>query len=290
MNKILLIDGNALLFRIFYAIFNNKKKDKNTNNKLLNNNFNNNTVCTFIKIINKIIKDNKYYSIIITFDKNKKNFRHKIFNKYKYGRKNTPIELILQIPIIKKFLKIYNIKYLEKNNFEADDVIGYLCKQGEQQNYYVDILTNDNDLFQLITNKTRVLIMKKGISNMEIFNQNNFIKKWKIIPKQIPDLKGLMGDVSDNIKGVPGIGKKTAIKLINKFHNIEGILQNIDQLTKKNKQKIVLLKEKILIYKKITTIVCNIFLKKFYFNHYKINNKQFVKFCLKYNINLVNKK
>lgn len=278
MKKVLLIDGNSLLFRAFYATAYNDKLLKSLNGTPIN------AVYAFANMLNKILKTNNYYSIIVAFDKLKRNFRHDLLINYKYGRNKMPNELIIQFPIVKEFLDSYKIPYLEKEGYEADDLLGYLAKVAEQEKFNVDIFSSDKDLYQLITDKTNILVPRQGnVAN--VINKNFLMSKWGIEPLQIPDLKGLMGDSSDNLKGVPGIGEKKAIKLIKKYNSIENLYNNISDIKGNLQQNLLNNKAAALLCKKIATIFCNIDLNKFIFTPFFPNKNTLIQFYLKYNMN-----
>lgn len=281
MKKVLLIDGNFLLFRSFYAnAYNNINILKNFNNVPTN------AVFIFINILNKLLKINNYYSVVVAFDKGKKNFRHNLLIDYKYGRHKTPNDLILQFPIVKEFLNICKISYLEKKGYEADDLLGCLSKLAEKKDFYVDIFSGDKDLYQLITDKTNILIPYKYSNNkINIINKNILMIKLGILPLQIPDLKGLMGDYSDNLKGIPRIGEKTAIKLIKKYYSIENLYDNINDIKGVLKQNLLKYKDYAILCKKISTIFRDINLDYFNFIPFFFDKKKLTKFYLKYNMN-----
>ncbi|AGM25576.1 DNA polymerase I [Spiroplasma chrysopicola] len=278
MNKILLIDGNSLIFRAFYATAYSGEMLKSLDGTPTN------AVYAFANMLNKILKDNNYYSVVVAFDKGKVNFRHDLITDYKAGRSKAPEELVQQFPIVKEFLDSYQIPYLEKEGYEADDLLGCLAKQAEAQNYYVDILSSDKDLFQLITDKTNILIPRQGDS-ADIFDKTALLNKWEVSPEQVPDLKGLMGDPSDNLKGIPGVGGKTAIKLIKEYQTIENIYQNIDNIKGNLKNNLISHQDEALLCKKVATILCDLDLGDFAFSKLEVNKEKLLDFYLKYNMN-----
>ncbi|WP_368486445.1 DNA polymerase I [Spiroplasma sp. DGKH1] len=279
MNKVLLIDGNSLVFRAFYATAYGGEMLKSMDGTPTN------AVYAFANMLNKILKENNYYSVVVAFDKNKKNFRHDLLANYKEGRSKTPQELITQFPIVKEYLDNYNIPYLEQDGYEADDLIGCLSKLAETENYYVDILSSDKDLFQLISPKTNVLVTKQGISNIEIIDEKALHERWGITPNQVPDLKGLMGDPSDNLKGVPGVGEKTAIKLVKEYGSLENLYQHIDEIKGSLHNNLAMAKDDALLCKQVATIVCDVALTNFSFVPLHPDHNKLIDFYLKYNMN-----
>lgn len=278
MKKVLLIDGNSLLFRAFYATAYNGEMLKSLDGTPTN------AVYAFANMLNKILKANNYYSVVVAFDKGKKNFRHDLLVDYKDGRSKTPNELIVQFPIVKEFLDSYQIPYLEQEGYEADDLLGCLAMLAEKEDFYVDIFSSDKDLYQLITNKTNILVPRQGDS-ADVIDEAALIAKWGIKPLQVPDLKGLMGDPSDNLKGVPKVGEKTAIKLIKEYHSIENLYDNIEHIKGALQQNLLNHKESALLCKKIATIFCDINLEHFTFTPFSPNQETLMQFYLKYNMN-----
>ncbi len=278
MNKVLLIDGNALLFRAFYATAYNGEMLKSLDGTPTN------AVYAFANMLNKILKANNYYSVVVAFDKGKKNFRHDLLADYKDGRSKTPEELIVQFPIVKEFLDSYQIPYLEQEGYEADDLLGCLAQQAEKEDFYVDIFSSDKDLYQLISDKTNVLVPRQG-DTADVIDEMALSEKWGVKPLQVPDLKGLMGDPSDNLKGVPGVGEKTAIKLIKEYHSIENLYDNIDKIKGTLQQNLLNNKADALLCKKVATIFCDINLRQFAFTPFQPNHDALMQFYLKYNMN-----
>ncbi|WP_253301530.1 DNA polymerase I [Spiroplasma endosymbiont of Phyllotreta cruciferae] len=278
MNKVLLIDGNALLFRAFYATAYNGEMLKSLDGTPTN------AVYAFANMLNKILKANNYYSVVVAFDKGKKNFRHDLLADYKDGRSKTPEELIVQFPIVKEFLDSYQIPYLEQEGYEADDLLGCLAQQAEKEDFYVDIFSSDKDLYQLISDKTNILVPRQG-DTADVIDEMALAEKWGVKPLQVPDLKGLMGDPSDNLKGVPGVGEKTAIKLIKEYHSIENLYDNIDKIKGTLQQNLLNNKVDALLCKKVATIFCDINLRQFAFTPFQPNHDALMQFYLKYNMN-----
>jgi DNA polymerase I len=244
--KLVLIDGNSIAYRAFFAL------------PLLNNDkgVHTNAVYGFTTMLQKVLEDEKPTHILVAFDAGKTTFRHKTFKEYKGGRQKTPPELSEQFPYIRELLDAYGIKRYEKENYEADDIIGTLSLQAESDGYEVKIFSGDKDLTQLSTDKTTVCITRKGITDLEVYTPDHIKEKWEISPDQIIDMKGLMGDSSDNIPGVPGVGEKTAIKLLKEFGSVEKLLESIDQVSgKKLKEKLEENKESAVMSKELATIL-----------------------------------
>lgn len=246
MDKILvIIDGNSIINRAFYAL------PDLTNKQGLHTN----AIYGFTNMLFKIIDKYKPTHISVAFDKKAPTFRHLEYKEYKAGRKKMPDELREQIEPLKELLDVFNINRLELEGYEADDIIGTISLKAEQEGYKVYIVTGDKDAIQLASNNTTTLITKKGVGEVEEYNFDEVMKKYEITPTQFIDLKGLMGDKSDNIPGVPGIGEVTGIKLIKEFGSIENILDNIDKLKGSQKKKIEENKELAVMSKRLATIV-----------------------------------
>ena len=185
-------------------------------------------------------------------------FRHKEFSEYKAGRKKMPNELGQQLQPLKELLDTFNIHRMEMAGFEADDLIGTVAKKAENDDFKVYIVTGDKDAIQLASNKTTTLITKKGVGEVEEYNYDSVVERYEMTPTQFIDLKGLMGDKSDNIPGVPGIGEKTGIKLIKEFSSIENLIENTNQLKGSVKKKIEENKDQAVFSKKLATIITDV--------------------------------
>ena len=246
MDKTLvIIDGNSIINRAFYALpeMSNKEGLKT------------NAIYGFTNMLLKIIDTYNPTHISVAFDRKAPTFRHIEFNEYKAGRKKMPDELREQFEPLKDLLDKFKIHRLEIDGYEADDIIGTISKIAEDDGFKVYIVTGDKDAIQLASNKTTTLITKKGIGEVEEYDYNSVIEKYEMTPTQFIDLKGLMGDKSDNIPGVPGIGEKTGIKLIKEFSSIEGIFDNIDSIKGSTKKKLEENKELAIMSKKLATII-----------------------------------
>ena len=246
MNKLVLIDGNSLSFRAFYAL------------PLLSNHagIHTNAVYGFAMLLEKIIKEEKTNHFLVAFDAGKTTFRHSKYSEYKGGRQKTPPELSEQFPYIRQLLDAYHIKRYELDNYEADDIIGTLSRQADEADFETIIITGDRDLTQLATDNVTIYYTKKGVTDVDHYTPEFIAEKYQgLVPKQIIDMKGLMGDTSDNIPGVAGVGEKTAIKLLNQFESVEGVYEHIEEVTaKKLKEKLINSKADALMSKDLATI------------------------------------
>ena len=243
--KLVLIDGNSIAYRAFFAL------------PLLNNDkgIHTNAVYGFTMMLMKILEDEKPTHILVAFDAGKTTFRHKTFSEYKGGRQKTPPELSEQFPFIRDLLDAYGISRYELENYEADDIIGTLSLTAENDGFEVKVISGDKDLTQLSSAATTVGITRKGITDIEEYTPEHVAEKYGLIPDQIIDMKGLMGDPSDNIPGVPGVGEKTAIKLLKEFSTLENLLNSIDQVTgNKLKEKLEEFKNQAIMSKELATI------------------------------------
>lgn len=230
-NKVLLVDGMALLFRGFYATA-YRGNFMPTNKGLPTNG-----VYQFLRYLFDAINKFEPNQIICCWDMGSKTFRTDLYDGYKANRSAPPEELVPQFDLVKQVTEAMDIPNVGLENYEADDCIGTLARQNATENQMI-ILTGDHDLLQLVDTNIQVAIMKKGQGNYEIFDYENFYSKKGINPNQIVDLKGLMGDSSDNYPGVKGIGEKTAFKLLKEHETIDNILENIDELPKGIQTKI----------------------------------------------------
>jgi len=245
MSKIILIDGNNILFRSYYATAYTGNIMKTSKG------FPTNALYGFINIINKILQEEKCDNILVAFDKGK-TFRHDSYDSYKAGRIEMPDELRKQFGRVKEILDNMGIKYYEKDGYEADDIIGAFSSLAETRDYNVLIISSDKDLLQLITDKTNVKLLKTKDSTL--MNKETFIKEYNITPDKMIDLKGLQGDPSDNIPGVKGIGEKTALKLLQDYGSIEKIYVDIDKIKGSVKDKLLQDKKNAFMSKELATI------------------------------------
>jgi len=244
MDKFVIIDGNNLMFKSFYAL----PPLSNFEGVVSN------AVFGFTNMLIKMIKEVNPKYIAVTFDVAKKNFRHDKFPEYKGTRKPTPIELVNQFPIVKDLLKKMNIAVIEKEGLEADDLMGCLSRSFKTENI---IISGDRDSFQLINKNTKVMFPKKGVSETILLDEENLVDFFGVRPNQVIDLKSLMGDSSDNIPGVAGVGEKTALGLIQKYDTLDNVYNNIDEITGKLKEKLINQKEQAYLSKYLATIITN---------------------------------
>ena len=237
MDNFVLIDGNSIMNRAFYGIMGSKmlttRDGKYTN-----------AVYGFLAILFKLIEDTNPQYMAVAFDLKAPTARHKLYEGYKANRKGMPEELAEQMPLIKEILRAMNIDIVEKEGYEADDVLGTLSRYGEKQGLHVTILSGDRDTFQLATDNVTIRIprTKGGKTETDLFDRSKIIETYGLEPKQLIEVKGLQGDTSDNIPGVPGIGEKTALSLIQKYGSIDNLYSKIekneDDLKGKQREKI----------------------------------------------------
>ncbi|MFZ5753927.1 MAG: DNA polymerase I [Bacillota bacterium] len=246
-DKFILVDGNSLANRAFYAI------------PMLSNSqgFITNAIYGFYNMLCRILEDEKPKFMAIAFDKGKIVFRHQDYQEYKAQRKGMPDELRPQFPVLKELLKAMNLAIFEIEGYEADDIIGTLVKWGEKEGLQNIIVTGDRDAFQLISPQTQVVLTRKGITELELYNEEILREKYGLKPSQMIDLKGLMGDASDNIPGIPGVGEKTALKLVLEYGDIENVLAHAgDFQGKKLGQLLLEYADQARLSKKLATIEC----------------------------------
>ena len=223
--KIVIIDGNSLINRAYYAM----QRPMITREGIYTQG-----IYGFLNMLGKIRDDYTPEYLTVAFDLKAPTFRHLEYKDYKAGRKPMPPELAMQMPILKEVLGAMNIPILELEGFEADDIIGTVARLGEEEGLEPLIVTGDKDALQLATDVTKVLITKKGVSEFELFDHDKMIERYNLTPVQFIDLKGLMGDSSDNIPGIPGVGEKTGIKLLEQFGSIENMLANTEQIERES--------------------------------------------------------
>lgn len=223
-NKVILIDGSSFMYKAYFALAVVGNFMKNSKGLCTN------AIYTFINMMTSILKQTNPKKILVAFDAGKHTFRHDLCETYKDGRRPMDDEMRMQIPYIKKYLDLIGVSRYEIINYEADDIIGTLAKQAEEKGYEVSIYSSDKDLLQLITDNVTVYKSKKGINDLEEFNKAHFIETYGFEPIKMIDLKALMGDPSDNLPGIKGIGEKTASKLIIEYGSVEGIIENKDSI------------------------------------------------------------
>jgi len=233
LDKLVLIDGNSIINRAFYGIMGNKML-------MTEDGTYTNAVYGFLSILFKIMDDINPEYLAVAFDLRAPTHRHKMYSEYKATRKGMPDELASQMPILKEILLAMNIKIIEKEGYEADDILGTLAKWGKSHNLDVTVLTGDRDSFQLIDENIRVRIprTKQGKTETEDYTVEKIKEEYGLEPIDLIEVKGLMGDSSDNIPGVPGVGEKTAISLIKEYKTIDGVYENIENQKGKLKEKL----------------------------------------------------
>ncbi len=249
MSKFIILDGNSLANRAFYAIpLLSTAKGVFTN-----------AAYGFTNMLFRIIQEEKPSYLAVAFDKSKAHVRIAEYAEYKANRKGNPDELRSQFPIIKDILRALDIPVIELEGYEADDLIGTLIRKAEDRGWNNIIFTGDKDALQLISPQTVVALTKKGITETEVVDEQGLKEKWNIAPQQVIDLKGLMGDTSDNIPGVPGVGEKTALKLLWEFGSVEETLAHVDQVNGKKLQENLRQHDHLArLSKKLATIITNV--------------------------------
>lgn len=244
MDKLVLIDGNSIVNRAFYGV------PELTNKEGLHTN----AIYGFLNIMLKVIEEESPTHLLVAFDVKAPTFRHEMFEEYKGTRKPMPDDLREQIPVLKEVLSAMKIRMKEQEGIEADDILGTLARMGETAGYEVSVVSGDRDLLQLATEKVKVRIPKTkgGKTVVEDYYRPQVIEKYGVTPEQIVDLKGLMGDASDNIPGVPGVGEKTAVKILTLFGTVEQAVEHVEEITPnrareavKNNTKLALLSKKL---------------------------------------------
>lgn len=252
MKRLVLIDGNNLMFRAYYAT-------AYTGNLMMTSSgLYTNALFGFANMLNKIVKELTPDYIFIAFDKGKKTFRHQMYNEYKSGRAHMPEELAMQIPLVKEYVNLLGIKQYECSEFEADDLVGSCADKFKNQVDDVIVISQDKDLLQLVEEKISVAQPKSGTSELVFYTPINFKELLGINHYQMVDYKGLIGDSSDNLPGVSGIGPKTAQKLLDEYSTLEDIFINIDNIKGKIKEKLMQEKDVALRTKMLATLVRNV--------------------------------
>lgn len=245
MDKIILLDGNSLSYRAFYAMPALQNKSGLYTN----------SVYGFTLMLERMLEDIKPKYALVAFDKGKQTFRHKTYQDYKGTRDKTPSELVEQFGYVRELLDSYGIKYEEHFDYEADDIIGSYAKLAEKAGLEVIIISGDKDLTQLASDNITIYYTRRGVTEVDHYTPEFINKKYGLSPEQIIDMKGLMGDKSDNIPGIAGIGEKTAIKLLAEYKTVENVLDNIDNISgKKLKERLAEGKEDALLSKELATI------------------------------------
>lgn len=245
-DKFVIIDGSSFMYRAFYALPLLSTADGQYTN----------AVYGVASMLTKLIGELQPKWLAVAFDKGKITFRNELFDQYKATRKQTPSELSSQIPLLHEMLEVFGIALLEQEGFEADDIIGTLATKAAADGCQVIVVTGDRDALQLIGENIEVMLTKKGITEMQVFDAEAFREKYGIDPVRLIDLKGLMGDASDNIPGVPGVGEKTALKLLTEYGSLENVLEHIEDISgKKLKERLTEHRDLALLSKKLATII-----------------------------------
>ncbi|OEH94302.1 5'-3' exonuclease [Bacillus solimangrovi] len=250
-NRVLLVDGMALLFRSFYATAMSGYYMVNSKGVPTN------AIYGFVKHLLAAKQEIKPTHIVCCWDMGSKTYRTELYPEYKANRGEPPVELIPQFDLVKDVVEAFDIPNVGLVGYEADDCLGTLAKQYEE-NAKVTILTGDQDLYQLINPNIEIMLLQKGYGNYKFMNEQMLMEERGLLPQQIVDLKALMGDTSDNYPGVKGIGEKTAIKFLLQYESIEGLLSNIDGLTKAQRTKIENNIDMLHLSRKLAAIECNV--------------------------------
>lgn len=224
MKRMILIDGNSLMYRAYYGMAAGGAPQANSKGLYTN------AIYAFARMINHVIKLSNYDNILVAFDAGKKTLRHEWMTDYKAGRAPMPDEFRMQIAYIKQFLDIMRIKQYEQDLYEADDIIGTMSKIAEDNGYHVDIFSSDKDLLQLVSENTTVHLNKKGMTELEDYTPELFYERYQINYNQFIDLKAMMGDKSDNLPGIPGVGEKKAVTLLQQYGTLDNIIEHRDEI------------------------------------------------------------
>lgn len=248
LSKLIIIDGNSIAYRAFYAL------------PLLSNSsgLHTNAVYGFTTMLLKLIEEEQPTHFLVAFDAGKETFRHESYKEYKGGRAKTPPELSEQFPLLKELLGAMNIALYEQPGYEADDIIGTLSRKAGSEGQSVLIVSGDKDMLQLASVQVTVALTRKGISEVDRYDPQEINEKYGLRPEQIIDLKGLMGDTSDNIPGIPGVGEKTALKLLHEYGSVEEVLAHTHEMKGKMKERIETHAEDARMSKDLATIFCDV--------------------------------
>ena len=252
MKKMIILDGNSIMFRAYYAT-------AYTGNLMqARSGLYTNAIYGFVNMIQHILQTKDMTNIFVAFDKGKKTIRHQTYSDYKGGRKPTPEEFLMQIPYIKEYLDVLGIKHLELDDFEADDIVGSMANLAKGEFDEIMVISGDKDLLQLAKGNVHVYLTKKGLTDLECYTEENFKSLMGIESYQMVDYKGLIGDSSDNLPGVAGIGPKTAAKLLEEYGTLENIIENIPSLKGKVQASLISDKDLALRSKKLATLYTDV--------------------------------
>ncbi|ASR49978.1 DNA polymerase I [Paenibacillus kribbensis] len=252
MDKLMLIDGNSIIYRAFFAM----PPLTNSSGQQTN------AVYGFTTMLLRLLEEHKPTHILVAFDAGKITFRHKGYEDYKGGREKTPPELSQQFPLLKELLTAFGIAQFELDGYEADDIIGTLSKTADEAGVHVLVVTGDKDMLQLASEHVTVGLTRKGVTEVETYGPEQIQERYGLKPLQIIDLKGLMGDTSDNIPGIPGVGEKTALKLLHQYGSVEEVLAHTDELKGKMKERVETHADDARMSKELATIYRDVTLDK----------------------------
>lgn len=248
MKRMILVDGNSLMYRAYYGTASSGTLSINSKGLYTN------AIYAFVRMMNHLTQSS-YDNILVAFDAGKKTIRHELMKEYKAGRAPMPDEFRMQIAYIKEFLNIKRIKQFEQDLYEADDIIGTMSKKAEEAGFHVDIYSSDKDLLQLISDNTTVHLTKKGMTDLEDYTPETFYQRYNITYDQFVDLKAMMGDKSDNLAGISGIGEKKAVKYLNIYKSLDEIINHMDEIKGSDGEKIRNDYENALLCRKMATII-----------------------------------
>lgn len=249
--KLFLLDAYALIFRAYYAFIKNPRY----NSKGLNTS----AILGFTNTLEDILKNEKPTHIAVVFDPPPPNFRNKMYPEYKANRDATPEDILKSVPHIKEIIKAFNIPVIEVPDYEADDTIGTLAKKAEKAGFTTYMMTPDKDFGQLVSDNIFMYKPKRGGNDAEILGKKEICEKYTIDdPIQVIDILAIWGDSADNIPGIPGIGEKTSVKLINTYKSVEGIYEHLEELKGKQKENVANSKELVKLSKELVTIVLDV--------------------------------
>lgn len=248
MKRMILVDGNSLMYRAYYGMAAVGNLTQNSKGLYTN------AIYAFVRMMNHLIQT-PYDAILVAFDAGKKTIRHEWLKEYKAGRAPMPDEFRMQIAYIKQFLEIMRIKQYEQSMYEADDIIGTMAKKAEEAGFHVDIYSSDKDLLQLISPNTTVHLTKKGMTDLEDYTPESFLERYQLQYTQFVDLKAMMGDKSDNLPGIPGIGEKKAVKYLQQYNTLDEIIAHSSEIKGADGLKISNHSDQALLCRKMATIL-----------------------------------
>ncbi|ARU90971.1 DNA polymerase I [Spiroplasma clarkii] len=270
--KIVLVDGYHLLHKGYYGSLKRKKIATNRNGILIN------AVYVFVAKIQEMIDSGEYYTVIVTFDVGQECWRKELYPAYKATRKDTPCDLVPQMQLVRDFLTAANIPWYEKSKYEGDDIMGTISRIAVKLGYDVDIISNDKDTYQLVSKNVNVISQQSKKAKKEIVTEKEVLEKYGCRPCQIPDMKSLIGDHSDNIKGIRGMHFSTAVKLVTKYGCVENMYKNIHEFPEEHKQKLLKAQDQVLLNKKIARILKTVDIGRVNFKPLNVNYVRFMGF------------